>query len=134
MHDSAKNYTIFLRCIINCKRTVFQAAIIFFLNYKSSLQHLSYFNNHLNFRLAYSIGSPTISGINSFLFNKIILLLSPRLHCLRAVRSCTYPYSNICYSNICYSSMILLNRNEFNTTDCWATYAYSDLFQPPSNM
>jgi hypothetical protein len=36
------------------------------------------------------IGSPTISGINSFLFNKIILLLSPRLHCLRAVRSCTY--------------------------------------------
>ena len=47
--------------------------------------------------LSLIIGSPTISGINSFLFNKIILLLSPRLHCLRAVRSCMYLYSIICY-------------------------------------
>ena len=58
----------------------------------------------------YIIGSPTISGINSFLSIKIILLLSPRLHCLRAYvhdlterKQCSRGLS---------SSMILLNRNE----------------------
>jgi hypothetical protein len=70
------------------------------------------------FTICRPIDSPTFSVINSFLFNKIILLLSPRLHWLRAVRSCTYPYSNICI----YIYSIYYYRDTYGRIIFWAHF------------